>query len=204
MQNVIPAATSATEVLFVDTDQAAARLVPVIRHESRRVTVAYTRGAALQVLSRATPDLIITELDLSDGPGEDIIRRAKELATPPSILVTTPAVDRIPAALLAGCDGVLLKPFAPNLLSARMGRMLRERSIELRLRAHRQLAKSAHLNERSELLASRTTREWPNTHCPSCQHRGVTSFEHTSHRRSWYACLACSKVWIAARQEEWA
>jgi DNA-binding response OmpR family regulator len=143
----------------------------------------------------------MTELDLSDGCGEEICRKAKTLAPAPTVLVTTPKAERVPEALLAGCDGVLLKPFAPNLLYARIGRLLRARSIELHIRAERQHAKSAHLSDRLELIAARTNQVWPNTHCPHCAHSGVTSFEHLSYRRSWYACLACRKVWIAQRQE---
>ncbi len=187
------------ELLFVDTDLIATKY-PTLR-EQYRLTIASTTSAALYAMSRSTPELVVTELDLSDGPGEEICRCAKALATPATVLVTTPTAERVPEALSAGCDGVLLKPFAPNLLYARIGRLVRARSIELRLRAQRQYAKSRHLSERASLLAARTNRDWPSTHCPNCDHQGVTSFEHTSHRRSWYACLACKKVWMAKRQE---
>jgi DNA-binding response OmpR family regulator len=120
---------------------------------------------------------------------------------PSTVLVTTANADRVPDALLSGCDGVLLKPFAPNLLFARVGRMLRAQSVALRLRAHQQFAKSAHLTERSALLTTGTNQVWSSTHCPHCQHDGVTSFDHASHRRDWYACLSCKKVWMAKRQE---
>ncbi len=200
LPSVSPSSPPAQEVLLVDTDLVAATYLPGLR-EHYRVTITSTATAALQVLARTPPALVVTELDLGDGPGEEICRRAKMLATPATVLVTTPQAERVPSALAAGCDGVLLKPFAPNLLYARIGRLLRSRSIELRMRAHRQYAKSAHLKEHMEMLTARTNREWPATFCPYCQHRGVTSFEHTSHRRSWYACLACNKVWIARRLE---
>ena len=187
-------------LLFVDADVIAAMYLSQLRDRYRVVTAA-NAATALQMLGRFEPALVVTELDLSDGPGEDICRRAKTLATPATVLVTTAQAERVPNALAAGCDGVLLKPFAPNLLYARLGRLLRSRSVELRMRAHRQQAKSAHLKEQVELLAARSNHEWPNTYCPYCQHRGVTSFEYTSHRRSWYACLSCNKVWIAHRQE---
>jgi DNA-binding response OmpR family regulator len=174
--------------------------VRVLR-DQYRVTTASTASAALHYLGRATPSLVITELDLIDGRGEDICTRAKGLETPATVLVLTPAAARVPEALAAGCDGVLLKPFAPNLLYARIGRLLRARSIELRLRAQRHRLKAAHLGERADLLAARTNRTWPDTHCPYCQHAGVTSFEFASHRRAWYACLECRKVWMAKRQE---
>jgi hypothetical protein len=44
-------------------------------------------------------------------------------------------------------------------------------------------------------------RDWPTAECPYCDHEGVTSFEYASHRRTWYACLACKKVWMAKRRD---
>jgi DNA-binding response OmpR family regulator len=200
LPSVSPLPPPMPELLFVDADVTAAKYLPQLR-EQYRVTTTSNAAAALQLLTRIAPALVVTELDLSDGPAEEICRRAKALAMPSTVLVTTPQAERVPSALAAGCDAVLLKPFAPNLLYSRLGRLLRARSIELRMRAHRQQAKAAHLKEQVELLAAKTNREWPNTHCAYCQHRGVTSFEYTSHRRSWYACLSCNKVWIAHRQE---
>ncbi len=200
-QSISPLPTPRPELLFVDTDQASARYLPALR-EQFRVTSMHRSTDALESLLRISPAMVVTELDLSDGAGEDICRRAKQLRVPATVLVMTPAAERVPGALSAGCDGVLLKPFAPNLLYARIGRLLRARAVELRMRAQRQYAKSAHLSERSELLAARTNVEWPSTSCPYCSHLGVTSFEYASHRRAWYACLACRKVWMAKRQEE--
>jgi DNA-binding response OmpR family regulator len=170
-------------------------------NESYRVTTTKTADAALAHLARSSPTVVATELDLGDGEGAEVCRRAKALAVPATVLVMTRQVELVPSALVAGCDGVLLKPFAPNLLHARLGRLLRARAVELQLRARRQVAKSAHLYERTELLAARTNQVWPSTHCPYCQHLGVTSFDYASHRRAWYACLACLKVWIAKRRE---
>jgi len=155
----------------------------------------------MQLLRRQTPGLVITALDLPGGDGVDVCREAKRLTMPPPVLVTALNADRVPDALSAGCDGVLLKPFAPNLLFARIGRLLRARSELLRARARHHGLKTAHLAVRSEALLSGTNRVWPNTHCPYCDHSGVTSFEFCSHRRSWYACLQCRKVWIAKRLE---
>ena len=200
LPNPPPSREPVAELLVVDTDAGPNRYILGLR-QHYRVTATATAAAALNLLGRTLPALVLTELDFSDGQGEDICRRAKSLATPATVLVTTPHAERVPSALAAGCDGVLLKPFAPNLLYARIGRLLRARSIELRLRAHRQYAKSAHLREQGQLLTARTNREWPSTFCPYCEHRGITSFEHTSHRRSWYACMACNKVWIARRLE---
>ena len=153
-----------------------------------------------QYLRRQTPALVVTELEFDGVGGVDVCREAKKLTPPPPVLVTTANVERVPDALAAGCDGVLLKPFAPNLLYARIGRLLRG-SEALRLRSRHEGLKTAHLTDRSNALLGGTNRVWPDTHCPYCNHGGVTSFEFCSHRRAWYACLNCRKVWIAKRQE---
>jgi len=147
------------------------------------------------------PGLIVTELNIPEVSGSELCRAAKNLAIPPAVLVTTSMVELVPEALDAGCDAVLLKPFAPNLLYARIGRLLRVRSEMLRARAHRQYAKSQHLSERSALMQAGSNRVWPDTYCPYCNHQGATSFEFASHRRAWFACVECKKVWIAKRRE---
>jgi DNA-binding response OmpR family regulator len=192
--------TQLTDLLLVDASTDAAGYAGVLR-ASYRVATTTSSDVARQFLRRQAPGLVITELDLPGGDGVEVCREAKRLTLPPPVLVTTVNADRVPDALSAGCDGVLLKPFAPNLLFARIGRLLRARSEMLRARARNQGLKNAHLADRSEALLGGTNRVWPNTHCPYCNHGGVTSFEFCSHRRAWYACLQCRKVWIAKRLE---
>jgi DNA-binding response OmpR family regulator len=208
MHSPFPTATTPTvvmppsDLLLVDSEDNALRFTSALR-EKFRVTHAATVDGALRALERTPPSLVVTELSLAGaaGAGNVICRAAKQLSVPATILVTTTEVDQVPDAILAGCDAVLLKPFAPNLLFARLGRLVRSRSTELRYRAVRERAKSVHLHERYGLLLSGTNQQWPNTHCPYCMHQGVTSFEFTSYRRAWYACLDCRKVWLAKRQE---
>jgi DNA-binding response OmpR family regulator len=190
----------ALDLLLVDGTSDAAAYTAALRG-SFRVSTTASPDVAKQFLHRQPPALVVTELELPDGDGVDICREAKKLALPPPVLITTAVTERIPYALAAGCDAVLLKPFAPNLLFARIGRLLRARSEMLRMRARQQNLKTSHLADRSEALLGGTNRVWPNTHCPYCNHGGVTSFEFCSHRRAWYACLECKKVWIAKRQE---
>lgn len=201
--SITPSTTSPAplpELLFVDNEEMTSRYVAPLR-EKFRVSQVTTASAALRQVERTPPALVVTELSLPDGTGEDICRAAKHLQIPATVLVTTSNVEQVPRAIEAGCDAVLLKPFAPNLLFARVGRLGRTRSSELRYRALRQRAKAEHLHERSDMLLAGTNQHWPNTHCPYCMHQGVTSFEFTSYRRAWYACMACKKVWLARRQE---
>jgi DNA-binding response OmpR family regulator len=193
-------ATQLAALLVADGSPDAARYVEILRGNYRVATTASTE-AAKQLLHRDPPALVIADLTSSGLDGFEICRQAKTLTQMPPVLVTTTVVERVPDALAAGCDGVLLKPFAPNLVVARLGRLTRARSEMLRTRATQSHLKSTHLADRLGSLRAGTNRVWPNTHCPYCNHHGVTSFEFCSHRRSWYACLECKKVWIAKRQE---
>jgi len=199
------------DLLLIEEEPLTAVLAPGLRN-SYTVAVTSTAATATEYVRRAKPLLVVAGLDILNGDSVNICREAKLIDPPAAVLVTTSTVERVPDALDAGCDGVLLKPFAPNLLYARIGRLLRERSATilsrsqrehstaLRSRAHEALAKSQHLIGRSTVFAG-TNRCWPNAHCPYCNHEGVTSFEYASHRRAWYACLSCRKVWLARRQE---
>jgi len=196
--SILPA--TPPDLLLVDSSPDADSYATVLRG-SYRVAITTSMDVAKQFLHRHPPTLVVTELNLQGGDGVEICREAKKLTQPASVLVTTSDAERVPDALAAGCDGVLLKPFPPNLLFARIGRLLRARSEMLRGQARRQQLKATPLYERSDALQAGTNKAWPNTHCPYCNHTGVTSFEFCSHRRSWYACLECKKVWIAKRLE---
>jgi len=199
------------DLLLIEEEQFTAALAPGLR-ASYTVAVTSTALTAREYLRRAKPLLVIAGLDVLNGDSRTICREAKLIDPPAAVLVTTANVDRVPDALDGGCDGVLLKPFAPNLLYARIGRLLHDRSAvilarnsreqrnALRSRAHDALATSQTLVGRSAVFAG-TNRTWPNSHCPYCDHEGVTSFEYASHRRAWYASLSCRKVWLAKRQE---
>jgi len=148
---------------------------------------AHTTADAIAMVTRARPRLVVIDWDLRDVDGQEVCRVAASLSGI-SVLVTTAQVQRVPAALKAGCHAVLLKPFVPNLLAARLGRLFRE---------------TARLPPSSALQSSGTgtNRVWPDTSCPTCATLGATSFEFSSHRRMWYACLACEHVWLGRRQE---
>jgi len=198
-------------VLIADPDLIEGHHASALRSTYRLATATDVDGA-LQALRQHQPDVVIVETRLGGGNGTEVCRAAKSLERPALVLVTTSQAECAPDAILAGCDGVLLKPFAPNLLYARLGRLMRMRlrahSARLRTRsgvllerAEATRSKLQHLLERSEQSRTNTFGEWPTTRCPYCHHQGVTSFDYCSFRRAWYACLACRKVWIARRQE---
>jgi CheY-like chemotaxis protein len=166
---------------------------PDVRHfavQSFTLATAHTTGAALQQIAALRPTLLVVDLDNTSCDGYQVCKAAHDVATI-TTLVTTAKPERVPAALNAGCHAVLLKPFAPNLLAARVGRLMRERQQQIRMRTLRV----------GSTTADGTNRVWESITCPKCQTGGVTSFEFHSHRRMWFACLACSSVWLGPRQE---
>ena len=155
-------------LLFVDPDDAGLYL-PALRAQFE-VTVVTTGSQALRALRTYKPTIVVTELVLPDGDGVSICRESKVYpANPPAVLAMTSVPGLVPDALAAGCDSVLMKPFAPNLLFARIGRLVKQRAAAIIRHDAR---------------------------CPSCAGRGVISFDAVSRGRSWYACLPCRSAWI--------
>ena len=180
-----PQPSTSPELLFIDSEATMAKLAPLLRC-SYRVVVSPTLAAARPFVRRNSADLIVMDVELPDGAAMNLCREAKAFPKPPAVLVTTEHVHRVPEALEAQCDGILLKPFAPNLLFARIGRMLRARGRN-----------TTRLNS----TEWRTHRFWEHMRCPHCESHGATSFEFASHRRAWFACLQCKRVWLGKRQE---
>jgi DNA-binding response OmpR family regulator len=187
-------ASDRVSILLVDPE--ADRYLPSLRSRFE-VSAVRSEDQAVRALRAFQPTLVVTELALADGDGVSVCRQSKAFAAnPPAVLVTTAAPDRVPEALLEGCDGILLKPFAPNLLHARIGRLLRQRSQALHNLALWQRAKATYLLEHSRLVMAGTNVVCHDTSCPSCGRSGVVNFDSAGLRRTWYACVPCRKVWL--------
>jgi DNA-binding response OmpR family regulator len=154
---------------------------------SHAVEGAGTLAAGLVRLGSVERGIVVTELELPDGDGAEVCKAARTASGAVLVLVCTNDVTRVPRALLAGCDSVLLKPFAPNLLYARLGRLTRDLDVRDSFPA---ATWAVGTNQHCPLLA-----------CPNCGRSGATAFDATSLRRSWYACLGCEHVWIARQPE---
>ena len=153
------------------------------------VYAVHTTDAALRCLETTQPRVVAVDCDTPSLDGPRICTAARGWSQT-GVLITTGSPERVPGALRAGCHAVLLKPFAPNLVAARVGRLCREMSDASRM-----------ADGSGRLPHCGTNRVWPDTVCPHCREAGAVSFEFASYRRMWYACLACDWVWLAARQE---
>ena len=168
------------EVLLLDLDALAGSHLPVLR-EHYQVILGHSVVAAAEYLRRApsTCDFIISDIRREAEATFGLFRTAKSLVPRPTILITTADAERVPDALISGADAVLLKPFPPNLLFSRLGRLKQQRDARKHSTTAASVDDAVHI------------------HCPHCNAAGAVTFDFVSYRRAWHACLACKKVWIA-------
>jgi two-component system KDP operon response regulator KdpE len=114
-------------VLIVEDDEPArAAIASNLRARGHDVQEAGDVRGALRMWDRRRPDLILLDLGLPDLDGQAVILRVRREATTPIIVVSARGreEDRV-AALDAGADDYLTKPFGLSELHARMRAVLR-------------------------------------------------------------------------------
>ncbi len=123
-------------VLVVDDDAPVRRMLArTLEAEGDEVIVAADGGQALVAIERAVPDVVVLDVAMPGLDGLAVCRRVrgKGLAVPILLLTARDAVSDRVAGLDAGADDYLVKPFAPEELTARVralgrrGRPLGER-----------------------------------------------------------------------------
>jgi two-component system, OmpR family, KDP operon response regulator KdpE len=123
---------SGLRVLVVDDEIAIQRFLRVaLNGEGFVVSEAATGKDALLAVTKERPDLIILDLGLPDMDGVEVTRRLREWSKIPVIILSVreQEIEKI-AALDAGADDYLTKPFGMGELLARIRTILR-RQIDL-------------------------------------------------------------------------
>ena len=118
---------SKPRVLVVDDEVAIQRFLQVaLNGQGFQVSLAGTGQIALQKIALERPDLVILDLGLPDFDGLEVTRRLREWTQTPIIVVSVreQEKDKI-AALDAGADDFLTKPFGIGELMARLRAALR-------------------------------------------------------------------------------
>ena len=118
------------KVLIVDDEIAIQRFLRVaLNGQGFIVSVAATGQAALEALAIERPDLMILDLGLPDMDGVEVTRRLREWSKVPLIILSVreQEVDKI-AALDAGADDYLTKPFGMGELLARIRTVMRRQA----------------------------------------------------------------------------
>ncbi|MGI8992096.1 MAG: response regulator [Bryobacteraceae bacterium] len=114
-------------VLVVDDEHGIRRcLRACLGNQGYHLYEAATGEEALQAISIARPDIIILDLGLPDVDGIDMTRSLREWTQTPIVILSVRdrESDKI-AALDAGADDYLTKPFSPGELAARIRVALR-------------------------------------------------------------------------------
>lgn len=113
-------------LLIEDEPQMRRFLRAALESHAYRLVEASTAREGLAQATGRNPDVILLDLGLPDGDGIDLTRRLREWATTPIIVISARGKeqDKI-AALDAGADDYLTKPFGVGELLARLRVALR-------------------------------------------------------------------------------
>jgi two-component system KDP operon response regulator KdpE len=114
-------------VLLVEDDPPIRALLrTVLAAEGYRLAEADTGERAVRLAAQQPPDLVVLDLGLPDVDGQDVLRRLREwLGAPIIVLSARDQEKQKVAALDAGADDYLTKPFGTGELLARVRVALR-------------------------------------------------------------------------------
>jgi DNA-binding response OmpR family regulator len=120
--------TDRSKVLLVDDEQAiTANLAPFLERSGLSVSIAADGEAALNQVSRLSPDLIVLDVLMPRLNGREVLRRLRQKGdwTPVILLTQVGESTERAMALEEGADDYLNKPFDPHELVARIRAILR-------------------------------------------------------------------------------
>ena len=117
-------------VLVVDDELSIRRFLRIALSHDYAVLEAENGSQALQIIALQHPDLVILDLGLPDMDGMEVTRRLREWSLVPVIIVSVRSreQDKV-AALDAGADDYLTKPFSIGELMARLRTALRHQGM---------------------------------------------------------------------------
>jgi two-component system, OmpR family, KDP operon response regulator KdpE len=114
-------------ILLVDDDQALLRALRIgLGARGYDVVVAHSGEEGVTQVSLAVPDVVVLDLGLPDIDGIEVCRRVRQWSAVPIIVLSAAGTeDRKVAALDAGADDYVTKPFGMAELEARLRAALR-------------------------------------------------------------------------------
>jgi signal transduction histidine kinase/CheY-like chemotaxis protein len=125
---------SGVKVLLVDdADDTIDVLQQILQHSGARVMAASNAGAALALLERERPDVIVSDIGMPDVDGFELMRRIRRRsasaggAIPAIALTAFTRQDDRAKAMQAGFNDYLAKPVEPGLLVAHIAKAVGQR-----------------------------------------------------------------------------
>ncbi len=129
-------ATIATDavptVLLVEDTVALVRLyMKFLGSRQAEIVAVETLAAARDFIAAHVPVVMLLDINLPDGDGLDLLRdiRARKLDTAIVVIAANGSIDRAVAAMRAGADDFLIKPFPPERLSTTLELVLERRRL---------------------------------------------------------------------------
>jgi PleD family two-component response regulator len=115
-------------LVLADDDPEVARIVDAhMRAEGFETTVVFDGQLALEAVERERPDVLVLDLMMPKLTGFDVLHRLRALAEKPRVIVLSARgrEEDVTRAFDLGADDYVMKPFSPQELRARIGRLLR-------------------------------------------------------------------------------
>ena len=120
-------------VLIVDDDQDNREAyAEYLRYRGFSVREAETGAAAVELVGRWDPDIVVLDMRLPDTSGAETSREVRKMrGSQPTIIALSACVFEgdIALALKSGCDAFLAKPCLPDLLESEIRRLLHMRAV---------------------------------------------------------------------------
>ena len=117
------------KILVVDDASTILSLVDNLFKKKHQVTKCKSVNEAIQFLGEETPDMIITDLNMPDGSGEELVSYLKSTErfddTAVIVLSSTDSSSTKLRLLKMGVDDFVQKPFNPEELNLRAENILR-------------------------------------------------------------------------------
>lgn len=123
-------------ILVVEDDTPVRNLISTtLKSQDYRYETASNGNQAVMAAASGNPDIILMDLGLPDMDGVEVIRKVRTWSTAPVIVISARSDDRDKvAALDAGADDYLTKPFSVEELLARLRSTMRRLQYLLRTR----------------------------------------------------------------------
>jgi len=119
-------------ILVVDDEAAARKMLGLVLHVPEyKIEESETGKQALRMAHSIKPDLVLLNLELSDIDGKQVLRQIRERAHMPIIALSEqPQDEDIVAALDAGADDYIARPFHAGVLMAKVRANLRKAAVK--------------------------------------------------------------------------